>query len=388
MGVARSVRQTGRKVIRAQQVTKALDYSYSLAGHQISIHERRSLDDAEWDDFLSRSGAQYQQSSLWAKAKSVDGWSPIRAMLEVDGQLAGGFQVLVRNSRWGKVGYVSKGPVGDSQDNTMSMPLAAAIVALARKRRIRALVVQPPDCGSIEYALMQHGLLPNHLVNVISATLLVDLAGTFDDVLSRMRRNTLALVRRARRRGVSIREGNESDVAAFFSMMQSTCARQQTSPQPATLAAMASLWRALSPKGLVRMSLAECEGRPVAGMVCIRFGDRVTAWKKGWSGEYADWCPNYLVTFDAIEWAHRAGARLFDFAGMNRQVAVAAIEGAIEERNLGAHRDCFNLGFGGRVKLLPESRLYIANPFVRLLYRAFCGARSVARSFREGVQSR
>src|SRR4051812_17228245 len=71
------------------------------------------LTDSAWDDFLQGTSlGHFQQSSLWARAKSGQGWRPIRIVLRLDGQIAGGFQILARRSRrFGSVGYIYKGPV-------------------------------------------------------------------------------------------------------------------------------------------------------------------------------------------------------------------------------------------------------------------------------------
>src|SRR5689334_11430067 len=70
------------------------------------------LEDADWDTFLQRSPlGQFQQSSIWAQAKASEGWSPVRILLTVGQNLVGGFQLLWKRSRLGRIGYVSKGPV-------------------------------------------------------------------------------------------------------------------------------------------------------------------------------------------------------------------------------------------------------------------------------------
>jgi lipid II:glycine glycyltransferase (peptidoglycan interpeptide bridge formation enzyme) len=69
-------------------------------------------EDRQWDMFLQENpSGQFQQSTFWAKTKSVNGWRPIRVVLTRGERIAGGFQLLLRPSRWGEIGYVSKGPV-------------------------------------------------------------------------------------------------------------------------------------------------------------------------------------------------------------------------------------------------------------------------------------
>ena len=68
--------------------------------------------DTFWDDFLSQTPlGQFQQSTIWARAKHSEGWRSVRVLFTVEDVLVGGFQLLERSSLWGRIGYVSKGPV-------------------------------------------------------------------------------------------------------------------------------------------------------------------------------------------------------------------------------------------------------------------------------------
>ncbi len=362
-----------------------------IAGHRFSGKVCRTVEDPEWDAFLQGSHlGHFQQSSLWAQAKLADGWKPIRFLLQVDGRLAGGFQILTRQSRVGKIGYISKGPVLESEDPALLEYIVKQVVWVVRTCRIRALIAQPPDESRLNGALLaRHLFLPNHLVDVISATLLVDLAGGMADIEKQMRKSMLMQVNRARRRGVTIREGDERDVGVFFSLMASTCERQGTRPSPHTESAMMALWNAFHPCGAIRLTLAECEGETVAGLLCLRFGPRVTAWKKGWSGKYSDRYPNQLLSYEAIEWAQRTGANVLDFAAMRRDIAEAMLEGKAPVKEWESSRDWFNLGFGNRPQLLPESKIYISNPLARFLYKGVglvCGLGPPARSEMSSVK--
>jgi lipid II:glycine glycyltransferase (peptidoglycan interpeptide bridge formation enzyme) len=343
------------------------------------------IDDTEWDAYLQSSPlGHFQQSSFWAQAKLIDGWHPIRFILTMDGRLAGGFQMLVRTTCLGKIGYISKGPVIEPEDPALLEYFIGQVVAVANRHRIKALIVQPPDQSGLNGALLaRHYFSENRLVDVISATLLIDLSGDLGDIEKRMRKTRLYEVRTARRRGIFIREGTEQDIGVFFSLMASTCARQRTTPVPATKAALMAIWAALYPHGAIRLSLAEFEGEPVAGLLCIRFGQRMTAWKKGWSGLHSDRFPNQLLTYEAIEWAHRMGNKLFDFAGVSRKIAVDMILGNPLKGSCESTRDWFNLGFGNKAQLIPESQIYIRNPLARFIYKGVgfvCGLGAPAQS--------
>ena len=86
--------------------------SRRINGRLAAAWSSAELEDSNWDDFLEATPlGHFQQSSLWARAKDIDGWRPLRTILTLDGQIAGGFQILTRHTRFGLIGYVSKGPV-------------------------------------------------------------------------------------------------------------------------------------------------------------------------------------------------------------------------------------------------------------------------------------
>lgn len=329
------------------------------------------LVDSEWDDFLQKTPlGHFQQSSSWALVKARGGWRPIRVIVTIDDRISAGFQLLTRPSRFGKIGYIYKGPVAVPEKPALVNFLIELIISSTKTSRLRAVIVQPPDQSTIDgRCLAHHRFLVNHLVSIISATLLSDLAEGIDGIARGMRRATQVEIRRARRRGVTIREGSEADLGAFFRLMLATCERQRTQPDPATEPALLQVWHAFRPNQ-VRLFLAECEGRVIAGVFLLCFGDRVTGWKKGWSGEYRERHPNSLLLFETIEWSCRNGYQLFDFCAVRSDIAATLLRGESLTDEQRRSRDFVNLSFGHKPILLPEGRLYIGSPIVRLLYRA------------------
>lgn len=345
--------------------------SRTIDGRMVASYISLEMEDSAWDNFLQTTPlGQFQQSSQWAQAKSSDGWQPIRLILTLDGQIAGGFQILAQRTRFGRIGYISKGPVAVPEDPALLDYLVGLIVSSIKAHHINALIIQPPDESSIDDALLaRHQFLPNHLTDVISATLLMDLSCGMDEIRQRLRRRTKAGIRLAEERGVNIRQADERDIETFFSLMVATCARQQTKPNPATVAVMRAVWKAFYSHGQVRLTFAEYEGEPIAGLLCLCFGKRVTAWKKGWSGRHHERYPNQILTFEAIEWSQRNGYESLDFAALDRDLACTLLRGDPLSESQKKSRHFFNLAFGNKPLLLSESLIYIRNPVVRQIYK-------------------
>src|SRR5262245_61106752 len=83
-----------------------------VAAKGLEWHSSASLSDAACDEFLrSTPLGHFQQTSLWSQVKATEGWHILREMMLIGGEIVGGFQILYRPSRFGRVGYLSKGPV-------------------------------------------------------------------------------------------------------------------------------------------------------------------------------------------------------------------------------------------------------------------------------------
>ena len=326
-----------------------------------------------WDDFLRNCAmGQFQQSSLWAQTKEIDGWKDIRVIIEQEGSIAGGFQVLWKRSRFGRIGYVSKGPVLSSEDPERMDFVLDLLQGLVHSQRLLAIIVQPPDEAQLlPQGLVRRGFLPNRLMNVITATCMVDLtrpAGEWEKGLARSRKHE---IRKALRSALTIREGGDSEIPKFFELMAASCARQRVRPNPGSVEALRRLVRLFQSTGEMRLSFADYEGEPIACVMALKFGERVTIWKKGWSGAYPNLHANSLLYYESLNWARRAGFRRLDFAGMGRSRAehLLALQEPSEKEI--KDRDVFHLSFGARPRLLPQALIYWSNPALRFLYSQY-----------------
>jgi serine/alanine adding enzyme len=346
-------------------------------------------DDAEWDDFLGASQlGHFQQSSLWGLAKSAEGWQPLRMVLQSRGRITGGFQILWRRTRLGRIGYIYKGPVLDSETPDLIDAAVDLVKTTTVKAGLRALVLQAPDGSKIDGRVLgAHGFVANHVLDIIRATLLVDLTRGMDAIGAHIRRSTWAEIRKAQRRGIVIREGGEQDVRTFFQLMLATCARQRTQPSPPTAEALLAVYRAYHSRQKVRLTLAEFEGEPVAGGFCITFGSRVTFWKKGWSGGHRERHPHQLLQHEAVEWACKSGFKFFDFAALRQDIAVTLLKGEELSDEQRKARDFINLSHGDVPVLLPEDRMFVPNRLMRLGYETAFAVPSVSKLLKRFVRN-
>jgi hypothetical protein len=328
-------------------------------------------EDACWDKFLQETPlGQFQQSTFWAQTKSTEGWRPLRVMLTVNEEMVGGFQILWRPSWFGRMGYVSKGPVVLPGFPELADYATELLQKLAERERLRALVVQPPDlCKLMSARLAENGFLLAVSANVIEATWVVDLRDGFGSVVQRMHRKTRRKAKQALERGIKIREGGRDDIQTFFDIMLLSCRRQQVAPNPPDVRTLLKLWDAAQPAGLIRLTLAEWEGKPLAGQIDICFGQTVTQWKKGWNSSEAKRFPNDLLMYQALQWATSSGFHFSDFAGFDKSMALTILNGEPLTPEQEKSWYLFILRAGGSPRLLPEARVYFPNRVIRLAYR-------------------
>jgi hypothetical protein len=292
-----------------------------------------------------------------------------------EGGLLGGFQLLWRSTRFGRIGYVSKGPVlesfGSGEDaRVLEGYVAGLLKETARRTKLRALIVQPPDfCDAMSCSLRDAGLLPGTRMGVNDATWIVDVSDGFAAVERRMDRAFRKCVDRAQRGNLRVREGERSDLAGFYDLMVASCRRQNTEPNPSELRHLVALWDAAHPRGAIRLHVVEGDEGPVAGQLDVLFGKTVTFWKKGWSGAEKRLSPNDVCMYEGMRWASQAGYSRVDFASFERKMAEAMLAGQAltEEQTQSRYVNFFRTG--GRPMLLPRAQVWVGNWILRAGYR-------------------
>lgn len=339
----------------------------AFEGQTASAWISRGFEDTRWDRFLQESPlGQFQQSTIWARAKEPGGWRPVRVVLTLDGDIVGGFQILRLFRWWGSIGYISKGPVASAKHPELADYTVELLRKVSRGERLRALVVQPPDfCEQMGPRLRGSGFMPGPPIDVSRATWVFDLRAGFEPVEQRMARQTRRKVRQAVAKGVSIREGGRQDLESFFNLMLTTCRRQSVLPNPPDVRHLLALWDAASPLGCIRLLLADYGGKPLSGLICIAFGKTFSLWKRGWNGMEGSRHPNELITCEALKLAEQNGCDYCDYTAFDQPMAVKIQNGEPLSPEQEHSRHCFITRFGGMPRLLPEPLVYFPNPILQ-----------------------
>lgn len=336
----------------------------------LKIAWSESARDERWDDFLKATPAgEYQQSGMWAETKAAEGWRVVRMVMEEEGRIVGGFQLLWNKTRVGRIGYVSRGPVVVVEQTEVGRRAVDLLKQAARDAGLVALITQAPECDNgMDAQLAEGGFLPNRLRRIITATWITPVTSGMEAVEAGMRGSTRNTWRKSIRRGVTVHSGGREELNLFFDLMVETCRRQKTLPNPGTVESLRVMWDAFR-GGLCRLTFARHEGKTVAGLLCLVFGRRVYAWKKGAISEARAYHPMEALYHDALTWACAQGFEACDFCGMKQATAEMILAGEELTDEVIKSRDFYNIGFGGKPVLLPKARVLIPNPVLRALYR-------------------
>jgi hypothetical protein len=290
-------------------------------------------------------------------------------------QLLGGFQVLWRSTRFGRIGYLSKGPVLKPLESRADADLLeqyaiSLLKEVARQKKLRAVIVQSLDfCDEMSEPLRLAGLLSCTSAGVNDATWIVDVSDGFAAVERRMDRAFRKCLDRAERGNLRVMEGERSDLASFYEMMLASCRRQNVAPNPSDLRHLLALWDAAHPRGAIRLYVVECEGESVAGQLGVLFGKTVTLSKKGWTGAEKRLSPNDVCVYAGIRWASQAGYARCDFASFDRTMAISILGGHQLTAEQAQSRYVNFFRTGGQPLLLPRAEVFLPNRFLRAGYR-------------------
>ena len=322
---------------------------------------------AEWEAFLEAHPlGQFQQSTRWAKAKAADGWEARLFTFRNAEELTGGFLILIKLTRWGRVGFVNKGPVLEEESASHIQLALDAVRRVVVEERLRALVLQPPDLSQISpNSLRAAGFSSWSVPGVLDATAWASLEGGPEAIRARMGRTAQKECHQALAKGVRIFEGDASHLGLFFDLMAHTCQRQGVDPNPPSVKTLQAVWNSFGSR--VHLLFAQIEAQTVAGLLILCFGNRSTFWKKGWNEKFPEAHPNTLLNYEAMVRSHAWGCNFVDFTGMDRTLAErwGASDKSVHA-DLNKTRHAFNIRLGAVPRILPPARLYTPSRFGRI----------------------
>jgi lipid II:glycine glycyltransferase (peptidoglycan interpeptide bridge formation enzyme) len=311
-----------------------------------------------WEQALSRMPTAHAlQSWAWAAFKSRWGWEPLPLMMTVGGNSwESPAMALVLKRRVPRLPlsilYVPKGPALDFHDAPLRRQVLAQLEKVAKREKAIFIKIDPEVVRSwgLEHErvsplgkatvrdLTQRGWRPSEDQVQFRNTVELYLNRTEEELLAEMKPKTRYNIRLAERKGVVVRQGTPADFPTIAEMYHETAARDGFTVRPQ--AYYLDGWTTLYEARMAQPLIAEVEGRPVAAVILVRFGQRVIYMYGASRNEARERMPNHLLQWEAIRWARQQGAAVYDFWG-------APDEFVETDRLWGVWR--FKAGFNGEV---------------------------------------
>ncbi len=321
------------------------------------------------------------QSWQWGQFKAMYGWRPLPQLWrDAGGKVQAAAMVLERTVRLTPFGprlnvlYVPRGPLLEWQNAAQRTLVLDGLQSLAKKEKAIFIKIDPEVLlgygipgSSFESVDPVGGLVTEELVSrgwhfsqdqiQFRNTVWLDLSGTEEDWLARMKQKTRYNIRLAEKKGVIVRGGTIEDLPAVYRIYAETSVRDGFVIRPETY--YLRVWKYFMEAGLAEVLLAEVDGELVAGLILFYSGHR--AWYLyGMSRlAYRDRMPNYLLQWQAMHRAKSRGCIQYDLWG--------APDSFDESDSMwGVFR--FKEGLGGQVARFIGAWDYSPQPW---LYRAY-----------------
>lgn len=323
-------RRTGTKSVNGQGPAKA-PRSEATPG-STKVTEAVAVAD-DWRAHLAQIGDPHVlQSWEWGELKSQTGWRTVRRVLRNDvGDPESAFQFLWRAPISGtplRIGYVPKGPLADWDDELAVDRLLGALEDECRRQKCLFVKIDPNfsretvEGRRILNGMRRRGWRPSAEQIQFPNSALTDLDRSADELLASFKSKWRYNIRLAERRGVTVRQGDETDLALFYHLYRETGERDQFLVRPFEY--YASIWNALlqaqqdeqNPLGGA-LFLAEHpdENAPLAGLFLFRYADTAWYFYGASSARRRRDMPNYLLQWRAMRWAQEQGCRRYDWWG-------------------------------------------------------------------------
>ncbi len=318
---------------------------------------------ADWVDFIrDHPNAHILQTGSWGEVKADFGWEVTQIVLEDSGaQIL--FKPLPLGFCWG---YIPRGPVGDPDEHLWRL-----IETECKNRRAVFLKIEPdliegmdnPDYSwpsSFRVKRSIHAIQPRR-------SLIVNLEGSEDDILARMKQKTRYNIRLSERKGIRVHSNH--DIERFYKLLQVTGQRDEFGIH--SKAYYQHVFHVFSVEDSCALLCADYEGELLSTAMVFAHGARSWYFYGASSNQHRNLMAPYAVQWEAIRWARSKGCRHYDLWGVpdeNRE----RLEVEFMKRNdglWGVYR--FKRGFGGRLIQTIGGWDVVFNPILYYFYLSY-----------------
>jgi len=336
----------------------------------------------QWNDHIENlPGAHALQTWQWSQVKSKFGWEsfPLLWRDDQDTIIAAALVLRRRISGAGfamrmSVMYAPRGPLLDWSDPALVRQVLGDLQSFARRQGAIFIKIDPdlpvgygvpgeegtahhPAGQTVQIMLSSTGWVFSDEQIQFRNTVEVGLNEDEEALLIRMKSKTRYNIRLAERRGVTVRQGDSSDIALLYQMYAHTAVRDDFLIRNKHYYQV--VWKTFFEAGLAKPLIAEVNGQPVGAVIIFLFAQRAWYFYGMSLDEHREKMFTYRLQWEAMLFARSAGCHTFDMWG--------APDTFNEDDPLwGVYR--FKDGFGGRVVRTIGAWDYPARPLIFRLY--------------------
>jgi len=274
----------------------------------------------KWEKFLAENAVDggLLQSWAWGDVQKALDNRILRLVVLNDAGDLWGVCLMIRhdlqfdNSYW----YCPRGPVLHSKAEECLPVLAEKMYQVAREEKSFMIRLDPPWMIGNEKYLEACGFRKSENEVQPKCNLIVDVARTPDEILASMKQKTRYNIGLAIKRGVNVRLSKEpSDLESFWQLIKQTAERDGFRPHNKDH--YKKLFETLANKDMCQLFLAEYEGKVVAANIVSFYNNYATYLHGASSDIYRDVMATYLLQWEGMLYAQKAGCSFYDLGGMN-----------------------------------------------------------------------
>lgn len=266
----------------------------------------RICDDAiEWDDMVTSLDGHPLQLWGWGELKSRHNWHVIRLLVEVDGRVVGGAQILERKTPWPfrSFLYIPRGPVGEP-----TAVLPALTEYLRANTTATHVAIEPHRTTPIKL----EGWRRADKLALLARTIILNLERTEEGLLSSMAKKTRQYIRKSANSGIVVRPATAGDIERCLQIYRQTAERANFSLHGDQYYRDVS--QLMGDNSLV--NVAEYQGRVVAFLWLVATPEVAFELYGGMDQEGQRLRANYVLKWQTLLEMKRRGVHQYDMNGL------------------------------------------------------------------------
>lgn len=287
----------------------------------MNIEVVRSLSEADWRDFIENHSESnifhtpemtrvFEQTNsyrpaLWA---AVQRNRVMALMLPVRISLMKGFMSRRLTTRDIVFGSVLVAPGQEGLE-------ALSFLLPAYNGEIRGKCLFTELRNNVNLGVLQPTLQRHHYAYTEHLNYLINLARpaeeVFHDIGPRTRKNIRRILNQGQVRIEAVTE--KKRVAACYELLRQTYQRARVPLADQSL--FEAAFDILSPRGMIRFTLAKVKDVPIATSVDLLYRKVILGWYGGVNRDFSSYVPNEILTWDILKWGAENGYHLYDFGG-------------------------------------------------------------------------